>query len=51
MVESVEVVVVGHVVRDDLGVDDVALAFLADFVQGLDKKKQWNNSQFAVEKV
>lgn len=35
MVESVEVIVVGHVMRDDLSVNDVALALLADFVQGL----------------
>lgn len=39
MVEGVEVVVVGHVVRDDLGVDDVALAFLADLEQGLGEKR------------
>lgn len=35
MVEGVEVVVVGNVVRDDLGVHQVALALLADLVQGL----------------
>lgn len=39
MVESVEVVVVGHVMRDDLGVDDVALTFLTDFVQSLDETR------------
>lgn len=38
MVESVEVVVVGHVVRDHLRVHHVALALLADFVQGLEKE-------------
>lgn len=40
MVEGVEVVVVGHVVRDDLGVHDVALALLADFVQSLMREEE-----------
>lgn len=39
MVESVEVIVVGHVMCDDLSVDDVALALLTDFVQSLTKKE------------
>lgn len=38
MVESVEVIVVGHVMCDDLSVDDVALALLTDFVQSLIKE-------------
>lgn len=42
MVESVEVVVVGHVVRDDLSIHDVALAFLTDFVQGLNGNRVLN---------
>lgn len=37
MVESVEVVMVGHIMRDDLSVDDVALTFLTDFVQSLNE--------------
>lgn len=40
MVESVEVIVVGHVMRDDLSVDDVALALLTDFVQSLIQRKR-----------
>lgn len=40
MVEGVEVVVVGNVVRDDLGVHQVALALLADFVQSLRGRKK-----------
>lgn len=40
MVEGVEVVVVGHVVRDDLGVHQVALALLADLVQSLRGKEE-----------
>lgn len=40
MVEGVEVVVVGHVVRDDLSVHDVALALLADFVQSLMREEE-----------
>ena len=38
MVESVEVVVVGHVMCDDLSVDDVALTLLTGFVQSLIKE-------------
>lgn len=40
MVESVEVIVVGHVMCDDLSINDVALALLTDFVQSLIKKKR-----------
>lgn len=40
MVEGVEVVVVGNVVRDDLGVHQVALALLADLVQRLRGRKK-----------
>lgn len=41
MVESVEVIVVGHVMCDDLSVDDVALALLTDFVQSLMTEGKW----------
>lgn len=40
MVEGVKVVVVGNVVRDDLGVHQVALALLADLVQRLRGRKK-----------
>lgn len=35
MVESIEVIMVGHIVCDDLSIDDVALTLLTDFVQSL----------------
>lgn len=38
MVESVEVIVVGHIMCDDLSVNDVALALLTGFVQCLVKE-------------
>lgn len=38
MVESVEVIVVGNVMCDDLGVDDVTLALLTEFIQSLIKE-------------
>lgn len=41
MVESVEVVMVGHIMRDDLSIDDVALTFLTDFVQSLNETSGW----------
>ncbi len=38
MVESVEVIVIGNVMCDDLSVDDVTLALLTEFVQSLIKE-------------
>lgn len=54
MVEGVEVVVVGHVVRDDLGVHQVALALLADLVQSLrgkEEKKEKKKKEVREEEV
>ncbi len=39
MVDGVEVVVVGHVMHDDLSVDYIALALLTDFIQSLIDKE------------
>lgn len=50
MVEGVEVVVVGHVVRDDLGVHQVALALLADLVQSLRGKKEKKKKELEKKK-
>lgn len=41
MVESVEVVMIGHIMCDDLSIDDVALTFLTDFVQSLNETSAW----------
>lgn len=41
MVESVEVVMVGHIMCDDLSINDVALIFLTDFEQSLNETGSW----------
>lgn len=50
MVEGVEVVVVGNVVRDDLGVHQVALALLAHLVQRLRGRRKLETRKLEMRK-